>query len=144
MVTSSAVANELAGLFVPIGVAGAVIAVICAVIALVALARGSEGVVGGAIAAWIVGAMLSAAAGFAHNWIPALVAGAALVVALTAGGIVRAILVGRPVREPKPITEAVSAAPPLPTKPVTAEAPRQPTFEVPRAAFEAGASAARS
>ncbi|UYO97059.1 hypothetical protein OED01_15890 [Microbacterium sp. M28] len=134
-------ANELAGLFVPIGVAGAVIAVICAVIALVALARGSEGVVGGAIAAWIVGAMLSAAAGFAHNWIPALVAGAALVVALTAGGIVRAILVRRPVREPKPITEAVAATP---TKPVTAEAPRQPAFEVPRAAFEAGASAAHS
>ncbi|MFB7249432.1 hypothetical protein [Microbacterium sp. NPDC056234] len=136
--TSTAVFNELAGVFVSIGVGGAAIAVLCALIAMIALIRDSEGVVGGAIAGWIVGTMLSAAAVFAHNWMPTLVSGIALVVALTAGGIVRAIVVGRPARPVVAVRPAEAAAPAKPAKPVVVDAPRQPAFEVPRAAFDAG------
>lgn len=136
MVTSTAVVNDLAGFFVPIGVAGAVIAVLCALVALIALIRGSEGVVGGAVAGWIVGTMLSAAAVFAHNWMPVLVSGVALVAALTVGGIVRGILSGRPARPAAATSAAEATVPVKPAKPVV-DAPRQPAFEVPRAAFDA-------
>lgn len=137
MVTSSAVFNELAGVFVGIGIGGAVIAVLCALIALFALIRGSEGVVGGAVAGWIVGTMLSAAAVFAHNWLPVLVSGLALVVALTLGGIVRGILSGRLARPAAVVRAAEATVPAKPAKPVVVDSPRQPAFEVPRAAFDA-------
>lgn len=134
MVTSSAVFNELAGVFVGIGIGGAAIAVLCALIASIAMMRGSDGVVGGAVAGWIVGTMLSAAAVFAHNWVPVLVSGVALVAALTVGGIVRGILSGRPAR---PAAALRATVPAKPAKPIAVDSPRQPAFEVPRAAFDA-------
>ena len=137
MVTSSAVFNELAGVFVGIGIGGAVIAVLCALIASIAMIRGSEGVVGGAVAGWIVGTMLSAAAVFAHNWLPVLVSGVALVVALTLGGIVRGILSGRLARPAAAVRTVEATVPAKAAKPVVVDSPRQPAFEVPRAAFDA-------
>ncbi|MGM7670338.1 hypothetical protein [Microbacterium sp. A93] len=93
----------------PIGIVGAVIAVLCALVAVVALARGSAGVGGGAVAVWIVGALLSLASGFSGEWIPALVAAGALVVALVLGGLLRGMVSAFAVR-PKPV-RAVSAEP---------------------------------
>ena len=137
MVTSSAVVNELAGVFVPIGVAGAVIAVLCALVALIAMMRGAEGLVGGAVAGWIFGTLLSVAAAAANTWLPTLVSGAALAVALTLGGIVRAIVAGRPERAARPVEPVVPAKPAATGRIAVADAPRQPAFEVPRAAFDA-------
>ncbi|WP_460797951.1 hypothetical protein [Microbacterium sp. GXF0217] len=138
MVTSTAVFNDLAGVFVPIGVAGAVIAVLCALIALVAMTRGAEGVVGGAVAAWIFGALLSVAAAAANTWMPTLIAGAALIVALTVGGIVRGIVAGRPARVAAAEEATAVIAPSKPAASVKPfDAPRQPAFEIARAAVDA-------
>lgn len=92
MTTSMSVANELAGLFVPIGAFGAAVAVVCALVTMIALARGAVGLAGGAVGVWIVGAMLSVASSFANDWMPLAISGAALAVALVLGGAVRALL----------------------------------------------------
>lgn len=84
--------RELAAFFLPVGLTGAGIAVICAIIAGIALARGAAGLCGGATAVWIVGALLSIAAGFSGQWIAVAAAGAALLVALVLGGLVRMLL----------------------------------------------------
>lgn len=89
-------ANALVGLFVPIGVAGAVIALACALLAAFAIARGAAGLAGGAIGVWIVGAVMSISASFAAQWTPFLIAAVALGAALVVGGLVRLALV--PVR----------------------------------------------
>jgi hypothetical protein len=83
--------------FVPIGWAGAGIAVICAVVAGVALARGAVGLCGGAAGVWIVGTMLSVAASFANDWSPLIVSIAALTGMLIIGGAIHTLL-GRAVR----------------------------------------------
>lgn len=82
----------LSAVMVPIGMAGAVLAVICAAVAMIALARGAAGLCGGAVGVWIVGALLSVTSSFADEWMPLAVAGAALAVALTVGGLLRALL----------------------------------------------------
>ncbi len=77
--------RDLAAFFLPFGIIGAVIAVACAIVVLLAVARSAAGVVGGATGVWIVGAVMSLASGFSGQWIPAIVAGSALIVALVAG-----------------------------------------------------------
>ncbi|GAA3935847.1 hypothetical protein [Microbacterium soli] len=95
-----AVTNTLSSVFLPIGIAGAVIAVVCALVALIALARGAAGLVGGAIGVWIGGAMLSLASSFADDWIPVLVAlvalGGGLVLGAAVRVVVRGVLASRP------------------------------------------------
>lgn len=105
--SSIGVFRDLAGFFLPIGYVGAAIAVLCAIVAAVALARGAAGVSGGAVAVWLVGAMLSLASGFAGVWIPALVSVGALIVALVAGGMLRGIVNAFAAR-PKPVLAAGS------------------------------------
>lgn len=83
------VLQDLTGFFLSVGIAGAGIALLCALVALIALARGSAGVTGGAVAVWIGGALLSLTSGFSGEWIPALVAGGALVLALVLGALAR-------------------------------------------------------
>lgn len=83
--------EALASVFVPIGIAGAVIAVLCGALVAVALVLRADGVVGGAAGVWIVGGMLSLAATFANNWIPVTVAGGALAAGLVLGGVARAV-----------------------------------------------------
>ena len=95
MVTSTSVVNDLAAIFVPIGVFGAAVAVLCAALAAGALARNSVGVAGGAVGVWIVGAMLSVAASFASDWMPLVVSGAALAVGLVLGGVARTVFLPR-------------------------------------------------
>lgn len=112
--------RELAAFFLPVGFVGAGIAVLCAIVAGVALARGAVGLSGGAAAVWIVGAMLSLAAGFSGQWIPTAAAGAALVAALVLGAIARALLSRRPARPelPEPVvSEQAPVAPPRPRRP---------------------------
>ena len=110
--SSLGVLRDLAEFFLPIGVVGASIAALCAIVAMFALARGAAGVVGGAGALWIGGALLSLASGFAGDWTPALVAAGSLVAALIVGGVLRAgvvALTSRPQRarvvteEPAPV-----------------------------------------
>lgn len=90
--SSVGVLRDLAGIFLPIGFAGAAIAVLCAIIAAVALARGAAGVAGGAVGCWIVGAMLSLTAGFSGQWLLVGIAGAALVAALLLGTAAHAVI----------------------------------------------------
>lgn len=92
MMNSLSLALGLGALFGPIGWLGAGIAVICAVVAGVALAKGSAGVSGGAAGVWIVGAVLSLAGGFAQEWLPLMVSGSALVVALIVGSVARIVI----------------------------------------------------
>lgn len=92
IMTTAAVARDLAGFLVPIGVAGAVIAVICAVIAGVAIMRGAGGLSGGAVGVWIPAALLSSTPAFTNQWMPLTIAGAALAASLVIGGVVRAIV----------------------------------------------------
>lgn len=84
-----AVTNTLASVFVPIGIAGAVIAVACALVTAFALARGAAGLAGGGIGVWIVGAMLSLCASFALMWVPFLIAGGSLATAFVVGAVGR-------------------------------------------------------
>jgi hypothetical protein len=96
------VASDLAAVMVPIGYVGAALAVICAVVAAVAIIRGSGGLSGGAVGVWIVFALMSFTASFANQWMPLILACAALAAMLVIGGVVRAIVsaagVGRPER----------------------------------------------
>jgi hypothetical protein len=100
--TTLRVANELASVMVPIGIAGAALATVCAIVAAVAIVRGAGGLSGGAVGLWIVGALMSVTASFANQWTPLIAACAALVVMLVLGGVVRGILsataVGRETR----------------------------------------------
>ncbi|WP_193597370.1 hypothetical protein [Microbacterium sp. YJN-G] len=89
-----AVTKALMAVFVPIGTAGAIIALACAVIAAVAIARGAAGLAGGAIGVWIVGALLSISASFAGQWTPFLVSAIALGAALVAGAVLRGVIRG--------------------------------------------------
>lgn len=116
--SSMSALRELAAFFLPVGFVGAGIAVLCAIIAGVALARGAAGLSGGATAVWIVGTMLSVAAGFSGQWIPTAAAGGALVAALVIGALVRVVLNGRPTRPERP--EPVGTGP-APTRPRRAE-----------------------
>ncbi len=90
--SSLAVTNALMSVLVPIGIAGAVIALTCALVATFALARGSAGLAGGGIGLWIVGAMLSMCASFANLWTPVLLSLIALGAALVAGPLLRVAL----------------------------------------------------
>jgi hypothetical protein len=116
------VASDLAAVMVPIGYVGAAIAGICAIVAAVAVIRGSGGLTGGAVGLWIVGALMSFTASFAREWMPLILACAALVAMLVIGGVMRAIMtaagVGRVGRE---ADEALPAVVPA-SKPVTAVA----------------------
>src|SRR3954454_10194167 len=96
--SSMSALRELAAFFLPVGFVGGGIAVLCAIVAGVAIARSAAGLCGGAVAVWIVGAMLSIAAGFSGQWIPTAAAGAALVAALLLGIVMRAVLNARPAR----------------------------------------------
>lgn len=87
-----AVTNTLVSVFVPVGIAGAVIALTCALVAAFAMARGSAGVCAGAVGVWIVATMLSLSASFASEWMPVLVSLAAMGGALVIGGIARLLL----------------------------------------------------
>lgn len=84
-----AVTNALESVLVPIGTAGAVLAVVCALITAVALARGAAGLAGGGIGVWMAGALLSLCASFATLWTPSLVSAGALVAAFVIGGVLR-------------------------------------------------------
>lgn len=86
-----AVTNTLASFLVPIGIAGAVIAVVCALITAFALARGAAGLAGGGAGVWIVGALLSLCASFAMLWTPFLISAGALVAAFVVGAVLRTL-----------------------------------------------------
>ncbi|MGY1550305.1 hypothetical protein ACW5CM_00815 [Microbacterium sp. A588] len=117
--------RDLAEFFLPIGYVGVAIAVLCAIVAAIALARGAAGASGGAVAVWLVGAMLSLASGFAGMWIPALISVGALIVALVAGGLLRGVVNAFAAR-PEPVRQArpapVPTAAPSATTPVVASA----------------------
>ncbi|MEU4014373.1 hypothetical protein AB0E56_03820 [Microbacterium sp. NPDC028030] len=113
--TTMRVASDLAAVMVPIGYVGAAVAGVCAIVAAVAIIRGSGAVTGGAVGLWIVGALMSVTASFAQQWLPLILACAALVAMLTIGGVVRAIVnasgVERPQRTPdEPLPAAVKPA----------------------------------
>ncbi|PRB18518.1 hypothetical protein CQ042_04320 [Microbacterium sp. MYb62] len=76
---------------VPIGYVGAALAAICAIVAAIAIIRGAGGLTGGAVALWIVCALMSLTASFASVWMPLILAGASLAAMLVIGFVVRAI-----------------------------------------------------
>lgn len=90
--TTMRVASDLAAVMVPIGYVGAALAAVCAVVAAVAIVRGAGGLSGGAVGVWIVCALMSFTASFANDWMPLILACAALVAMLVIGGMVRAIV----------------------------------------------------
>jgi hypothetical protein len=105
-----AVTHTLAAIFMPIGIAGAAIAVICALIVTFALARRAAGLAGGAAGVWIVGTLLSWASSFADLWSPLLVSLGALAAALVVGPLLRVLVGGirrRKVLEPRAQTTPV-------------------------------------
>ena len=116
--SSIGVLRDLAEIFLPIGFAGAAIAVVCAILAAVALARGAAGLAGGAVGCWIVGGMLSLTAGFAGQWLPVMVAGGALITGLVLGAVTRAVVRRLPAR-PTPVQTAAG----IDTAPVTRPRP---------------------
>ena len=120
-----AVTNTLASVFVPIGIIGAVIAVVCALITAFALARGAAGLAGGGVGVWIVGALLSLCASFAMLWTPFLIAVGALVAAFVAGAVLRPLFRG--------VTLARTTVP-APATP-RAGAPRTPARSIPARAI---------
>jgi len=92
MMSTLALTKALASLFVPIGMVGTGIAVICAVLVAYAIARGAAGLAGGGAGLWIVGALLSLLASFATQWMPFIIAAAALGAALVVGLVARGIV----------------------------------------------------
>lgn len=112
-----AVTNTLATFFVPIGMAGAALAIICAVVATVAIARGAAGLTGGAIGVWIVGALLSMAASFAAQWMPLFAALIALAVGIALGGVIRMLVL---TTRAKPVTASIE----MPLQEVRVEKPQ--------------------
>ncbi|MEV7632712.1 hypothetical protein AB0N64_09910 [Microbacterium sp. NPDC089318] len=119
-----AVTNTLTSVLVPIGVAGAGIAVACALLTAFALARGAAGLAGGGIGVWIVGAMLSICASFAMLWTPLFIAVGSLVAAFVVGAAGR-MLSGRILRARATGIEGRAAAAVRPS------AARTPTRSVP-------------
>lgn len=105
--SSLAVANMLASVLVPIGNAGAVLAVVCALIFALAFARGSAGLAGGAAGVWILGALLSLCASFATVWTPVVVSLSALAAAFVVGVLGRVLL--RAARRPRAASAAAAA-----------------------------------
>ncbi|WP_146115342.1 hypothetical protein [Microbacterium sp. MYb62] len=89
--TTLRVASDLAAVMVPIGYVGAALAAICAIVAAIAIIRGAGGLTGGAVALWIVCALMSLTASFASVWMPLILAGASLAAMLVIGFVVRAI-----------------------------------------------------
>jgi hypothetical protein len=87
-----AVTNTLTSVLVPIGIAGAGIAVACALLTAFALARGAAGLAGGGIGVWIVGAMLSMCASFATLWTPFFIAVGSLAAAFVVGAAGRMLV----------------------------------------------------
>ncbi|MFY9712947.1 MAG: hypothetical protein WAK00_05690 [Microbacterium sp.] len=121
--TTLTVANALAAILVPLGIAGAAMAAVCAIVAGIAVVRGSAELCAGGVAVWIPSALLSSAALFAHQWLPLLAAGAALAVVLVLGGAVRAIVNAARHRASAAVSErAVSNAPATMTRPAIATA----------------------
>lgn len=116
--SSLAMANTLAAVLVPIGSAGAVLAVICALVTAFALARGAAGLAGGGVGVWILGALLSLCASFATVWTPLFVSLGALAAAFVIGGLARTLLRG--IRRSH--TEAAVAAPSVEPAPEPAKA----------------------
>lgn len=108
-----AVTNTLASVFVPIGIAGAVIAVACALVTAFALARGAAGLAGGGIGVWIVGALLSLCASFALMWVPFLIACGSLATAFVFGAAGRMLWRGvhRARTTPAPAVAPTAVAP---------------------------------
>jgi hypothetical protein len=92
--SSFRVVHELSTVMVPIGIVGAVLAVVCAIVAGAAIVRGAGGLSGGAVGVWIPFALLSSTASFANQWLPLIVAVAALIAMLVLGGVIRAIVKG--------------------------------------------------
>lgn len=123
--TTWRVASDLAAIMVPIGVAGAVIAGLCAVLAGIAIVRRAGGLTGGAVGVWIPAAMLSSVAGFANQWMPLLLASAALVGMLVIGGVVRGVMNARGIELPqrKAEAEALADAPSSAPAPATSAVP---------------------
>lgn len=87
-----AMTHTLAAIFVPVGIAGAIIAVICALIMAFALARRAAGLAGGAAGVWIVGALLSWASSFSDLWLPLFISLGALAGALVIGTLLRVVV----------------------------------------------------
>jgi len=114
------VVSDLTVAFLWIGIIGAGIAVLCALIALYALARGAPGLVGGAAAVWIGGALLSLTSGFSGQWLPVLLSIGALAAALILGGVLRPVvraIADRPKPEaPESTTQPPSGASPAPRR----------------------------
>ncbi|GAT74403.1 hypothetical protein [Microbacterium hydrocarbonoxydans] len=106
-----AIQHHIAGILVPFGVTGAVIAVAGALLAAVAFAmRGAE--FGGvASAVWVCGAILSAAAGYAGDWAPLIVALAPAPLAAAAFGIRRALAARVPLPTLVPVDTATTPLP---------------------------------
>lgn len=106
--------RDFAEVFLWIGFAGAGVALLCALVALGALARGAAGVVGGSVAVWIGGALLSLTAGFSGQWMPTLLSMGALTVALVLGGVLRPLVrsfEARPKTEqPEPVVASAAGA----------------------------------
>ncbi|MEV7619340.1 hypothetical protein AB0N59_04290 [Microbacterium sp. NPDC089321] len=133
--------NTLASFLVPIGIAGAVIAVVCALITTFALARGAAGLAGGGAGVWIVGALLSLCASFAMLWTPFFVAAGALVAAFVVGAVLRRLFRGValtrttvPAQVPAKAAAQVPVAPPADASP-RAGAPRTPARSIPARAI---------
>ncbi|GAA2894495.1 hypothetical protein [Microbacterium esteraromaticum] len=133
--------NTLASFLVPIGIAGAVMAVVCALITTFALARGSAGLAGGGAGVWIVGALLSLCASFAMLWTPFLIAVGALVAAFVVGAVLRRLFRGVTLtRTTVPAETQVHAAVQEPATPAAeasprAGAPRTPARSIPARAI---------
>ncbi len=106
--TTLRVASDLASVLVPIGYAGAALAVLCAIVAAVAIVRGAGGLTGGAVGVWIVGALMSFTASFGNQWLPLIIACASLGAMLVIGGVVRGIMSAAGVeRAPRATEEAL-------------------------------------
>lgn len=90
--TSFRLANDLASVMVPLAMFGAALAVVCAIVAGIAIMRGASGLSGGAVGVWIPFALMSFTGSFANQWLPLLVAVAALFAMLILGGVARAIV----------------------------------------------------
>lgn len=125
-----AVTNTLVSVLVPIGVAGAVIAVVCGIVTAFALARGAAGLAGGGIGVWIVGALLSLCASFAMLWTPFFVAAGALVAAFIVGPLGR-MLFRSLIRARTGAPQTAAVEPASPAAASRPNAPRTPARGVP-------------
>jgi hypothetical protein len=117
------VLQDLTGFFLSAGIIGAAVAILCALIALIALALGSAAFAGGAVAVWIGGALLSLTSGFSGQWLPAILAGGSLVVALVLGGVARALVRALQAREkaaPAEVSESAAIVVPAVAAPAVA------------------------